>query len=82
MFSRTVYVRGAWTLHALRLAVGDETFVEILRTYYARFADGNVTTEDFIAVANEGSGRDVHEIVDPWLYAATLPPRPDTVASP
>ena len=81
MFSRTVYVRGAWALHALRLAVGDETFVEILRTYYARFADGNVTTKDFIAVANEVSGRDVHEIVDPWLYAATLPPRPDTVAS-
>ena len=81
MFSRTVYVRGAWTLHALRLAVGDETFVDILRTYYARFADGNVTTEDFIAVASEVSGRDVHEIVDPWLYDATLPPRPETIAS-
>lgn len=26
LFSQTVYVRGAWTLHALRLEVGDETF--------------------------------------------------------
>lgn len=77
MFTRTVYVRGAWVLHALRVAVGDEVFAEILRTYYTRFADQNVTTADFMAVAGEVSGRDVHEIMDPWLYDETLPPRPD-----
>ena len=76
MFSRTVYVRGAWTLHALRLAVGDETFAKILRTYYQRFAGGAASTEDFIAVASEVSGRDVSDLLLPWLYDDRLPPVP------
>lgn len=82
MFSRTVYVRGAWALHALRLAVGDEAFMEILRTYYARFADQNVTTNEFLDVASEVSGRDVRPIMDPWLYDTDLPPMPESTDAP
>lgn len=82
MFSRTVYVRGAWALHALRLAVGDDVFTDILRAYYARYADANVTTDDFLAVAAEVSGRDVREIMEPWLYDEALPPHPNVVEEP
>jgi len=73
MFSSTVYMRGAWTLHALRLEVGDDTFFEILRTYYQRFEHGNVTTEDFIKVANEVSGRDVSPLINSWLFDEAVP---------
>ena len=77
MFSRTVYVRGAWALHALRLEVGFEQFTQILRTYYARYADGTATTQDFLSVVDEVSGRDVSEVLLPWLYGPELPERPD-----
>ncbi|MDY6938652.1 MAG: M1 family metallopeptidase [Cyanobacteriota bacterium] len=73
MFGPSVYRRGAWTLHALRLQVGDETFFEILKTYYQRFAGGYVTTDDFLAVVNEVSDRDLRAFLSAWLYEEPLP---------
>ena len=74
LFNMAVYERGALTLHALRVAIGDEMFFETLRTYYARFLHGNVTTADFIAVAEEVSGRDLGVFFDAWLYDPKVPP--------
>jgi aminopeptidase N len=76
LFGPSVYVRGAMTLHALRLTVGDETFFGILRSYYARFAGGNASTADFIAVAEEVSGEELTAFFDGWLYAAAVPDLP------
>lgn len=72
-----VYSRGALTLHALRLTVGDEMFFDIVRTYYDRFKYGNATTADFITVAGEVSGQDLTGFFDAWLYNVDLPPLPD-----
>jgi aminopeptidase N len=69
----SVYYRGALTLHALRLRVGDDTFFDILRAYHARYQYSSATTDDFIAVAEEVSGADLGGFFDGWLYAATLP---------
>jgi len=76
LFDSAIYVRGAWTLHALRLELGDELFFEIIRTYYARFQGGNATTADFIAVAEEVSGQTLDDFFQAWLYAETVPPMP------
>lgn len=73
LFGQGVYPQGAWTLHALRLEVGDAVFFDILRTYYARFAYGNATTEDFIAVAEELSGESLTDFFDAWLYDGGVP---------
>lgn len=78
LFGSTVYVRGAWTLHALRLEVGDEQFFEIIRTYYARYQGSNATTADFIAVAEEVSGQDLGALFQAWLYDEAVPNMPDT----
>jgi aminopeptidase N len=71
-----VYMRGALTLQALRLTVGDDTFFTIVRTYASRFAGKNVTTSDLVAVANEVAKRDLHELFDAWLYREALPALP------
>jgi aminopeptidase N len=76
LFSEAVYERGAWVLHALRLKIGDNLFWQFLRTYYTRFKDGVVSTEDFIATANEVSGQDLTDFLTAWIYDATLPPIP------
>ena len=73
LFSDTVYVRGAWTLHALRQLVGDEAFFDILRTYCERFQYENVSTSDFIAVAEEVSGQDLQSFFEDWLYNEEVP---------
>jgi aminopeptidase N len=71
-----VYERGALTLHALRLTVGDEAFFTILRTWTNRFHNGNATTEDFIALAEEVSGEQLDDFFDAWLFTPALPEMP------
>jgi aminopeptidase N len=77
LFNGGVYLRGGLTLHALRLEVGDETFFEILKTYHERYKGGNVTTDDFIAVAEEVSGKDLQTFFDNWLNENKMPPIPE-----
>ena len=76
LFNAGVYYWGALALHALRLEVGDETFFEILKTYHERFAGGNARTADFIAVAEEVSGKELSAFFDSWLYSEALAPIP------
>jgi len=76
MFHHSVYLRGGLTLAALRVEVGDETTRQILRTWAARFAYGNATTADFIALAEELSGHDLDSLFRAWLLEPTLPPLP------
>jgi aminopeptidase N len=76
LFNGGVYVWGGLTLHALRLEVGDEAFFKILPAYFKRYKDGNATTDDFIAVAEEVSGKDLAAFFDGWLYSEKIPPIP------
>ena len=76
LFNSGVYYWGALCLHALRLEVGDETFFNILKTYQERFQGGNARTADFIAVAEEVSGKDLKTFFDSWLYSEEVAPIP------
>lgn len=78
LFGQSVYYRGAWVLHALRLKVGDEAFFKILHKYYARYAGKSAGTNDFIAVAQEVSGQDLKIFFSDWLYSDQIPPLPQT----
>lgn len=76
LFNAGVYYWGALALHALRLEVGDENFFAILQTYHERFKGGNARTADFIAVAEEVSGKELSAFFDSWLYSQELAPIP------
>ena len=77
MFTDATYQRGAWTLHALRLTVGDVVFFKILRAYYQRFAGSHASTADFIATAVEVSGQPAVELLlRDWLTGPNLPAQP------
>jgi len=78
LFGSAVYERGAWTLHALRLLVGDETFFAIVRTYYAQYQGGMASTADFIAVAEAVSGEDLTDFFQAWLYGEAIPDIPES----
>ncbi len=73
LFNGSVYQRGALVLVALRDEIGDEVFFETLRAHAESHAYGNATTQDFIAIAEETSGRDLTELFDTWLYGQELP---------
>ncbi len=77
LFRGAVYGRGGLTLHALRLRLGDELFFQTLQTYTERYRHATVTTEDFIAVAEQTSGQDLDAFFDAWLHQTALPPIPE-----
>ncbi len=77
LFNGGVYIRGGLLLHALRLEIGDEAFFETLKTYFALYKNGNATTDDFIAVAEKVSGRELSGFFEDWLYGEALPPIPE-----
>jgi aminopeptidase N len=73
MFDAAVYGRGAMTLQALREKIGDGPFFTILRAWTATHRHANASTADFIALAEQVSGRDLHAFFDIWL---TIPRKP------
>jgi aminopeptidase N len=77
LFDLEVYDRGALTLHALRLKMGDEAFFRLLSGYFARYRDSNASTEDFIAMAEETGGQDLGDFFQAWLYETVLPDIPE-----
>jgi aminopeptidase N len=77
LFALQRYHGGALVLYALRQKVGPAAFARIERAYPERFRGRSVTTDDFIALAAQVSGRaDVVPFLRTWLYGAKTPPMP------
>jgi aminopeptidase N len=73
LFHTPVYDRGAMTLQALRQKVGDTTFFQIMRDWYAENRYSNVTTADFIALAERDSGQQLDQFFQVWLFEEGRP---------
>ncbi|MEY2849016.1 MAG: hypothetical protein RI885_1682 [Actinomycetota bacterium] len=73
IFEGPVYLRGAMTLHALRVEIGDAAFFEVLRGWAADNAGGNVSTAQFEAYASSVSGVDLTGFFEAWLHSPTKP---------
>jgi aminopeptidase N len=73
LFHTPVYDRGAMTLQALREKVGDSIFFGILRDWYANNLNRNVTTADFIDLAEQKSGQNLDNFFQVWLFEEGRP---------
>ena len=73
LFHTPVYDRGAMTLQALREKVGEEMFLTIVRSWYAENRHSNVTTGDFIALAERVSGQQLDQFFQAWLFEEGRP---------
>jgi aminopeptidase N len=76
LFSPGVYQRGALTVHALRLTIGDDAFFALTREWNRRFGGASASTADFIALAEELGGRDLDGFFRQWLFDDAMPPLP------
>lgn len=76
MFDDRVYKRGALTLHALRVTVGDDAFFRVLRAWAAENRHGSIGTAGLITVAERESGESLGALFDVWLDQEALPPLP------
>ena len=73
LFSGSVYVRGAMALQALRTEIGTEALLTLLRRWAAEHRHGNATIPEFIALAEEVSGRSLDAFFNDWLYSRGKP---------
>ncbi|MGH9313292.1 MAG: M1 family metallopeptidase [Vicinamibacterales bacterium] len=67
VLNQLVYQKGGWVLHMLRGLVGTETFWQGIREYYRRYRNGIATTDDFRAVMEAASGKDLGWFFSQWL---------------
>ena len=66
-FDGITYAKGASVLKQLVAWVGQEEFFAGLRTYFQRFAFGNTSLADLLAVLENSSGRDLADWSAEWL---------------
>jgi aminopeptidase N len=76
VYDHSIYGRGAWTLKALHMKLGDDLFFEQVRAYTDRYRHGVASTDDFIALAKKVSGDDLGKFFDEWLYGEVMPSVP------
>jgi aminopeptidase N len=70
-YTMTVYEKGAELIRMLRGLLGREAFRRALDTYFERFDGQAVTTDDFVAVMAEVSGRDLSRFQRWYAQAGT-----------
>jgi aminopeptidase N len=70
-YTMTVYEKGAEVIRMLRTLIGREAFRRGLDTYFQRFDGQAVTTDDFVAVMAEVSGRDLRRFQRWYTQAGT-----------
>lgn len=71
--SLTYYQHGAWALVALENEIGSKNFKKVVKQFLNTYAFKNVTTEIFLKVATETSGKDLTNYAKIWLYGAEFP---------
>ncbi|MFN2398280.1 MAG: M1 family metallopeptidase [Gemmatimonadaceae bacterium] len=61
------YQKGAWTLHMLRVLVGDSAFFTGVRSYYELHKHGTALTVDLQRAMERASGKELGWFFDQWL---------------
>ena len=75
----TVYKKGAWVVHMLRIlmldlkTMNEDRFTETMRDFYRTYQGKRASTEDFRRVAEQHAGTDLGWFFDQWIYRTEIP---------
>jgi aminopeptidase N len=73
LFDNSVYERGAMTLQALRVKLGNGPFFDLLRSWHAAHRHGNATEHGFRRFAEKRTGVELTHFFNVWLVHPTKP---------
>ena len=73
LFDPSIYVRGAMALQALRQRIGTKPMLQTLRRWVRDHAYGNGSIDEFVALAEQVSGRGLDAFFKRWLYRPGKP---------
>lgn len=66
-------IKGTFALHQLRLLLGNDVFFGVMAAAHDRYRGREMSTKEFLAVAEEVSGRELATFVGQWLDRTGLP---------
>ena len=66
-------IRGMFLLHQMRLLLGNDTFSKIMNRVHDRFREKEMTTKQFIGIAEKISGEVLSSFIMQWLNRDDLP---------
>lgn len=72
-FTPVTYEKAASVLHMLRMQAGDDTFFQILQSFFQSYHNQNVITEEFQAVCEDITGKDYTQFFQQWIYSPGIP---------
>jgi aminopeptidase N len=72
-YTAIVYLKGAYTLHALRERMGPENFRRCLAEFYRRHRFQRVGSQEFQAIAQKHSDEDLAPFFQKWIYGWNAP---------
>jgi aminopeptidase N len=78
-YQLTVYHKGAWVLHMLRVLLTDPDtgddgrFLEVMNTFYQEHRGGTATTRSFREVVEGVVGVSMGWFFDQWVYGSDIP---------
>lgn len=66
-YALLVYYKGAMMHNAIREKVGDDVFFKILQTYYNKYKFKNATSQDYINIVEDVTGKQWDDFFNEWL---------------
>jgi hypothetical protein len=72
-FTPVTYEKAASVLHMLRITVGNNTFFEILQTYFETYHNQNVVTSEFREICENVSGMNLEQFFQQWIFEPGIP---------
>ena len=76
LFGSQSYDRGAMTYEALKAAIGDPAFFQLIKQWQTTYTGQTRKWTDLIAMAEQISGRDLTAFFQDWIYDADKPAWP------
>jgi len=73
IYDDLVYTRGAMTLQALRMKIGDRAFLRMLTLWPTTYRHGTVSTQKFIQFVERLTHRNLDAFFHAWLYQPGKP---------
>jgi aminopeptidase N len=73
LFATSTYVRGAMALEELRIKIGTPKMLKVLRRWATGHRYGSADIDQFVALAEQVSGRELGPLFKRWLYQRGKP---------
>ncbi|MBK7408827.1 MAG: hypothetical protein IPJ40_12670 [Saprospirales bacterium] len=68
------YAKGAWVLHTLRHAIGNDTiWFSLLKDFYGKYAMQQITTDTIVQFVNQYTGTDYTAFFEQYLWYPHIP---------